>query len=460
MKRAYATVLAGILGIAGCSTPAEKADQALIRNRRDPGVAAAGVRVAGPGVAATSDAAATAAGGKVVDGQWAPAAPVQVAQASAPAGTRGEAAAPAEPQDRGAASPAPAAAPSPGGPAREGIVVSVRGETVYVDLGAGDGIAVGQRLRVVRAGEPLVHPVTGETLGAVDDEVALLEVTAVADRFSTTKVVRLNEGTTLEPRDRVVAAAAPASPVPAASAPQAAPAPSAPGSPAPGPVASAGYMLDTKRSITSQELPFEIRDLAVADLDGDGRVEVVTLAEHRMIIYRWTGRALELLFEEEARNRRSYITVDAADLDGDGAAELLVNDAYEPTRVRASILNLKGREFVRHDLPRDRYFRIVGAEIGQPTLVGQRRGDGETPFVGDVHRYEWRGGKARQREAVWLPVHTAIFDFQYYRTPEGGVELAVLGPSGNLRLYKGREEVWSSQQEFDGTKLRVQEENP
>lgn len=421
--RLVATALVVVL--AGCATPAEKADHALIRGRRDPGAEAAGVRVAGPGAAPAQPVA-----GKPVDGRWG-AEPILVAQAE-PAGRAGGAAASGPGRTEAAERRV----------SRDGVIVSVRGDTVYLDLGQADGAAVGQRLRVVRPGQPLVHPLTRETLGTVDDEVALLEVTSVSEKFSTARVVRLAEGATVEVKDRVVAAPA------QAAQPSATPA-----------VSGGGYSLEPGRTITSQELPYEIRDIAVADLDGDRRVEIVAISESRLVIYRWTGRALEVLFEEEEDSRRNYITADAADLDGDGKAELVVNDAFG-TGVNASVLSLEGRHFTRIDLPRDRYFRIVGAEAGQPTLVGQRRGDGETPFVGDIHRYEWRGGKARQREAVWVPVRTSIFDIQLYRAAEGTVELAALTSSGTLRLFKGREEVWSSQQEFDGTKLRVTEKNP
>jgi hypothetical protein len=329
----------------------------------------------------------------------------------------------------------------------------VRGEQVFVDLGRADGAAVGQRLRVVRPGAPLVHPVTGETLGAADQEVALLEITSVADRFSTAKVVRLAEGATLEPKDRVAAAAAETAPPGRAAAPRATPVPAAPAAPA------ADVSLDPGRLATSQEFGYEIRDLAAADLDGDGRVELIALEESRLVIYRWTGNGVDLLFEEDPSGRRNYVSVDAADLDGDGRAEVVVNDAYEDG-VRATVLVQRGRDFRREDLPRDHYFRIVGVAAGQPTLVGQRRGDGAQPFVGQVHRYQWRRGKARRGDAVWLPERTAIFDFEFYRSAEGKVELAVLTPGNALRLYRGREAAWTSQQEFDGTKLRLLERNP
>lgn len=469
MTRARAVVLAVMVAltvVGGCASPAEKADQAIIRARRDPGAeAAAGVRVAGPGAAATP-----ATPGRPVPGRGpglsaasSQPAPVRVAQAGArPGGTR--------PAGAGGGEDAPpaGAAPVAGRPTREGIVVAVRGESVYVDLGRDDGVAVGQRLRVVRAGAPLVHPVTGETLGAVDDEIAQLEVTAVAEKFATTRVVHAGSGAAIEPKDRVVAwPAAPAGPTASGPTARQAPAAPSPGSApqAPAPTAAAqetappGVALDAGRSVTSQELAYEIRDLATGDLDGDGRVELVALNPSQLVIYRWTGKSLELLFEEEASSRRNYISADAADLDGDGRAELLVNDAFG-YGVSAAILQHDGRRFVRRDLPRDHYFRILGAEVGAPTLVGQRRGDGAEPFQGRVYRYEWRRGKARRGEALWTPDRASIFDLQLYRAADGTLELAALSPTGHLRLFRGHEEVWSSQQDFGGTKLRVAEKNP
>ncbi len=357
-------------------------------------------------------------------------------------------------QPAGAGPAAAAPRQSAGAPGRAGLVVGVRGERVYVDLGRDDGVAVGQRLRVVRPGAPLVHPVTGETLGTIDEEIAQLEVTAVAEKFVTTRVLHVASGATIEPKDRVVAA------TPAA--------------------AATGLALDPSRSIVSQEVGYEIRDLAVADLDGDGRPELVTIDQLHLAIYRWTGTSLEVLFEEKEGKRRNYLSVDAADLDGDGRAELLVNDAFGDRR-QAVILRYDGQRLVRYDLPGGRSFRIIGAEVGAPTLVGEERDGGglrlemghvgniyrydptgtgriaarsrsvEAEPVSEVHRYEWRGGKARRGEALWTPAATSIFDIQLYRAEDGRLELAALSPTGHLRLFRGHEEVWSSPQALERT---------
>jgi 2-oxoglutarate dehydrogenase E2 component (dihydrolipoamide succinyltransferase) len=224
---ALAIVTLAVAGVtAGCASPAEKADRAIIRERRDPGAEAIGTtRVARPGKPAA--AATLAAPERPVAGRGpglsvasSSPAPAQVAQGNGGAGAQ--------------------AAPVTAGQKRNGLVIAVRGESVYVDLGRGDGVVVGQRLHVVRPGAPLVHPVTSETLGSVDDEVAQLEVTVVAEKSATTRVVRVEDGAAIEPKDRVVAGAPPA-PRPAAAAPAspgsaAAPPPTAaaaPASPAP-----------------------------------------------------------------------------------------------------------------------------------------------------------------------------------------------------------------------------------
>lgn len=63
------------------------------------------------------------------------------------------------------------------------VVMPVSGEFL-VDLDAARGLAVGDLLAVVESGEPIVHPVTGELLGRVEQVKGLLQVTRVKTGYS------------------------------------------------------------------------------------------------------------------------------------------------------------------------------------------------------------------------------------------------------------------------------------
>src|SRR5439155_16851803 len=51
---------------------------------------------------------------------------------------------------------------------------------------------------------PIVHPVTGELLGELDEEVATARVTEIRDRFSVAEVQSVAPGAEVQVRDRVV----------------------------------------------------------------------------------------------------------------------------------------------------------------------------------------------------------------------------------------------------------------
>lgn len=56
-------------------------------------------------------------------------------------------------------------------------VVTAQGGAVYINAGASDGVEVGDTFLVKRAGKKLVDPDTGLELGAVEEEVGVIEVT-------------------------------------------------------------------------------------------------------------------------------------------------------------------------------------------------------------------------------------------------------------------------------------------
>ena len=85
------------------------------------------------------------------------------------------------------------------------MVLFVDAVRVAVDLTAADGMRPGALLSLRRDRVPVVHPVTGEVLGNLDEEVAIARVTEVRDRFSVAEVQSLAPGAAVQVKDRVVA---------------------------------------------------------------------------------------------------------------------------------------------------------------------------------------------------------------------------------------------------------------
>ena len=126
--------------------------------------------------------------------------PTKTPAASARAGT--VVASTSTPAVRTAAT-APVPAPAPKPPER-GFVVYVDTARVVTDLTNLDGLRPGSMLSVRRDRIPIVHPVTGEMLGELDEEVATARVTEIRDRFSVAEVQSIVPGANVQVRDRVL----------------------------------------------------------------------------------------------------------------------------------------------------------------------------------------------------------------------------------------------------------------
>ena len=140
-------------------------------------------------------------GGKISARQGMPAqtpvaTPAPAAAASAPAAKGASAAAPTQPH--------PTNGKAPEGPKR-GFVVYVDTTRIVIDLTAADGIRPGTLVSLRRADViPLVHPVTGEALGNLDEEIGTARVTEMRERFSVADVQTVAPGARIQVKDRVV----------------------------------------------------------------------------------------------------------------------------------------------------------------------------------------------------------------------------------------------------------------
>jgi bifunctional DNase/RNase len=75
---------------------------------------------------------------------------------------------------------------------------------IVVDLNASDGLRVGAVISLRRDRIPIVHPVTGEVLGELDEEVGTARITELRDKFSVAEIQTVASGAQVQVKDRVV----------------------------------------------------------------------------------------------------------------------------------------------------------------------------------------------------------------------------------------------------------------
>jgi hypothetical protein len=88
-------------------------------------------------------------------------------------------------------------------------VVKVDGKTVYIGSGSTAGVKTDMRFRIVRSGEALLDPATGEYLGAERIDIGTIKTVSVEERFS--KGVVVKNKMEIRPGDEVVETPAPGS---------------------------------------------------------------------------------------------------------------------------------------------------------------------------------------------------------------------------------------------------------
>lgn len=85
-----------------------------------------------------------------------------------------------------------------------GYVVYIRERTIVVDLTSTEGLKQGSILSIRRGRIPLTHPVSGEYLGELDEEVATARVTELRERFTVAEILEIHRGVEPKVKDWVI----------------------------------------------------------------------------------------------------------------------------------------------------------------------------------------------------------------------------------------------------------------
>lgn len=187
-----------------------------------------------------------------------------------------------------------------------------------------------------------------------------------------------------------------------------------------------------------------LMDVAVGDVNGDGKVELVVLLSDQLRIYSRQGRGFDqLLYVRKAEDiTRIFYSLDVGDVNGNGVEEIFVTGFSGPS-LSSFVLefnkgdggrNIKDK-FLKTWGGVDRYLRVVDVGAGKRMLIAQEKAP-DYPFYGPVRKVIWKQGRYIEAGPLSLPKRANIYNF--VRADLNGSETAntvLITDDGEIYLY-------------------------
>ena len=138
----------------------------------------------------------------------------------------------------------------------------------------------------------------------------------------------------------------------------------------------------------------QLRGLAMGDVNGDGRADIAVIDNHTLKIFQYQqGRLIPLGNLEEGKFN-SFISVDIADINGNGVAEIFITNrplitagqaqtrafGAKTPQLRSFVVEWNGSQFKKILEKGRHFFRVLHIPQRGAVLVGQRQGTTSDTF--------------------------------------------------------------------------------
>ncbi len=206
--------------------------------------------------------------------------------------------------------------------------------------------------------------------------------------------------------------------------------------------------LDYKKS---QTFDFEIKGVDVGDVDGDGKNEVVIMDTCNLYIFKYDGDKLNLFQHIQTGNENNFLTLDVADLNRNGHAEIIVTSVVDDD-LRSFILEYEEKRFKKITEKEGWYFRVLEHPKDGPILIGQKMGSEGMPS-GSIYKFDWKKKSFERGPKMPVPKEINIFGFTLVDFHANGKpEVISFDSSDRMHLVSlDGKTRWRSSERFGGT---------
>lgn len=182
----------------------------------------------------------------------------------------------------------------------------------------------------------------------------------------------------------------------------------------------------------SPTIPMDLTGLDVADIDGDGANEIIYASKNRVVVARYENRRLMKLFEYKGQTSDFFFTLDAADINNNGRAEIFVS-CQSQDKFSSLVLELSGGRLVPIVKNSKWAYRVLNTPDG-PALYGQK-GSVDRLFTGGVFLLKARNKGYEEDMRISLPRNSNVLTFGLINlSGRTDTSLVTLDDSGNMKI--------------------------
>ncbi|MHB1351059.1 MAG: FG-GAP-like repeat-containing protein [Desulfobulbaceae bacterium] len=214
-----------------------------------------------------------------------------------------------------------------------------------------------------------------------------------------------------------------------------------------------GFGIKSGRNfVKTRNFNIGLQGIDVADVDGDGALEVILADKSEVQVFDRDEARLNLIGTVQVAGYQVH-SVNAADLDGDGRAEIYIS-ANDPQTPGSMAVEWDGKQFAILFKNARWYIRPMDIPGTGQVLVGQAAG--LVPVTEGIYVLTLNNGVLDRQEQVPLPNKVNLFNFAYADLDgDGKKEVVALDESFKLQVVGGGSLSWKSEERFCGTKRYV-----